>query len=272
MKKITMKCTIKISAAILATVFLICGHSTQLTTFADETNMVYGFNAVDGGIVWYQYDGTLLKNSWLEFRGKHYYFDENGYVCIGEREIDGVTYTFGPDCALIGDAPGSTTSVPEGTTINPGYDVTRDQLKVYCDYIVNTICTPEMSQFNKLKACYKFIIDHTSYVRTYETPAGDWTPSFANQVYLAGTGNCYRYAAAFAYLAKDLGYETKVITGQVPSKKGGMTPHSWTEVSIDGKYYLFDTELEDANGVDHFMKTYETNPNYVKKDEWDIHF
>lgn len=261
----------KIAILFSLIVLFLSGKVLETKTFADENHMVFGFNAVEGGIVWYQYDGTLLKNSWLTFDGKQYYFDENGYIVRGTKVINGITYEFGSDCALITTASAPETT-PAGTTVAAGYECTRAQLKANCDYVIAQATTEAMDPFTKLKFCYQYIIDHTSYVRTYETPAGDWTPSFANQVLVAGTGNCYRYAAAFAYLAKDLGFETKIITGMVPSKKGGQTPHSWTEVFVNDNYYIFDTELEDANHNDYFMKTYKAHPFYDKQVEWPVTF
>ena len=54
------------------------------------------------------------------------------------------------------------------------------------------------------------------------------------------TGNCYVYAGMFVYLARELGYETYQISGHVRLANGGLHPHSWTEVKVANRWYVFD--------------------------------
>ncbi|MCR5118011.1 MAG: transglutaminase-like domain-containing protein [Lachnospiraceae bacterium] len=55
-------------------------------------------------------------------------------------------------------------------------------------------------------------------------------------------GNCYVMAATFTEMARLLGYDAIQISGQVPSRKGGLTPHSWVEIRISGLTYVFDPD------------------------------
>lgn len=63
---------------------------------------------------------------------------------------------------------------------------------------------------------------------------------FANYGFNHYTGNCYVYAGMFVYLARELGYETYQISGHVRLANGGLHPHSWTEVNVGNKWYVFD--------------------------------
>ena len=58
-----------------------------------------------------------------------------------------------------------------------------------------------------------------------------------------GRGNCYCYAAAFYYLARQLGYDVTIISGRVGSDGD---PHGWVELEMDGVWRIFDPELEMA--------------------------
>ena len=40
-------------------------------------------------------------------------------------------------------------------------------------------------------------------------------------------------------MARLLGYETYYVEGQVPLASGGMGPHGWCEIVIDGFTYVF---------------------------------
>lgn len=215
--------------------------------------------AEDGKIYWQFPDGTLARD-WVEIGGDWYFFcPSDGSMAI-DTTING--FMFGPDGKFIGMEPEDEEYVKD------------QQLKDLVEYDLSMIVTSEMAEEEKIRACYMFIIDNAAYKRTYETPSGDWTGEYAYQLLTSGKGNCYRYASAFAYLVKGLGYETKVITGEVVSRKGGTTPHSWTEVRIGDEWYIFDTELQDANGKDYYKKTYENFPSrpLIKMSEWEVRF
>ena len=69
-------------------------------------------------------------------------------------------------------------------------------------------------------------------------------------------GNCYVMAATFTALARALGYNARQMTGYVPSARGGLVPHSWAEVLINGTYYVFDPDLQEETGYSGFMFQY----------------
>ena len=73
--------------------------------------------------------------------------------------------------------------------------------------IVKQITNSRMSQAEKLKKCFDWVISKP-YVtrRTFANTAG-WPALYANDHFLLGGGNCFADAAAFAYLAKALGYK-----------------------------------------------------------------
>ena len=67
---------------------------------------------------------------------------------------------------------------------------------------------------------------------------------YANYMFVNGRGNCFRYAASFACIAKVLGYESRVAVGEISSSRGGMTPHGWTEVNVGGTWYMCDANMQ----------------------------
>lgn len=147
-------------------------------------------------------------------------------------------------------------------------------LKQCVTQILASIVTNDMSAEEKLRVAYQYVLDHTSYKRTYETPEGDWTEGYALQLLTTGEGNCFRYAAAFASLAKGLGYQARVATGQIRAARGGLTPHGWTEILIGEEWYIFDPDMEDAKKQDYYWKTYENYPvkPLNKEKEWSVEF
>lgn len=265
----------------------------------------YAFVETDQGVMWLNEDGTWAADCWLEIGDMKFRMDKDGYLMLGFTEVEGKTYylyhtgtmatgwlTLGEDVYFFGDD-----GVMLRDTMLNGYQFGSDgrliaaptpapeeaemeteektPLALTVDGILASIITPEMTEEQKIKACYDYMVTTNSYKRTYETPEGDWTADFAMQILTTHQGNCYRFAAGFGCLLKGLGYETRVATGHIGTRRGGLAPHGWTEVYIGDDWYIFDTEMQYANGKkNYYFKTYETYPSkpLIKRADWPIHF
>ena len=71
----------------------------------------------------------------------------------------------------------------------------------------------------------------------------DWFANFGFDNY---KGNCYVAAGTFYEMATLLGYSPRQMAGMVPSRKGPLTPHSWVEIDMDGKTYVFDPNFDNG--------------------------
>ena len=79
-------------------------------------------------------------------------------------------------------------------------------------------------------------------------------------------GNCYVMAAMFCEMAKLLGYDAHQISGTVPLAAGGVGPHSWVEVKINGTVYVCDPDFEyeeKKNGKTGYMIQYRQKGTWV---------
>ncbi len=250
----------KIYIAITIVVIGIClsilgdGISVQ----ASEQNPVVGELIEINSKIYYLYSDETFAMGWVSIGNDWFFFSPlDGSMAI-DTTING--FVFGKDGKFIG-------MESEG-------EINNQQLKDFIDYILSVIIKPEMSEEEKINICYMHIINNAVYKRTYDTPTGDWTGAYAMQLLTTGEGNCYRYASAFAYLMTGLRYEAKVITGEIGARRGGTAPHGWTEVKIHDEWYIFDTEMQDANGKDYFKKTYQSYPSkpLIKMIEWEVKF
>lgn len=87
------------------------------------------------------------------------------------------------------------------------------------------------------------------------------TKSYANDFYAHKSGNCYRFACMFSWLARGLGYKTNVVSGWVQAASGGRAPHGWVEVYQGKTTYVCDPDLaHEIPGHNWFMCTYATSP------------
>lgn len=279
---------------LLTAVCAALGFSSVLLAGGDAP-VPHGFLQEGQNVRWMDADGVWAQDEWQKQDGKRYYFGPDGYLRTGFLHLDGETYYLDPYVKtgwlrsgkdyyyfyedgtmarnvtmgnLQIDADGKMSYIPPEPEETPLQAVVRGILK--------QIVTEDMEPEEKIRACYRYLIDHTVYERFYEAPSGEWTwtRDYAEYVLTTGQGNCYRYASGLAYLVKELGFDVKVITGEVKARRGGTTPHSWVEILLDGEWFIFDCELEDANGTDLFRKTYRSYPikPLNKLQEWRVDF
>ena len=71
----------------------------------------------------------------------------------------------------------------------------------------------------------------------------DYMETDALRMLETGYGNCYCYASLFWYLSRWIGYDATIYNGTVGVRR---SPHSWVEIQLNGRNYIFDTELEMA--------------------------
>ena len=125
------------------------------------------------------------------------------------------------------------------------------QSKLLCMQVIQAVTTPNMTQEQKLYACYRYVVDSCYYVLRGPANLNDPTWMKQKTVEMLSThgGDCISYACAFAGLAASLGYKSRVIYGRVPGSRDqapdGFTTHGW--VLIDGLQYDPEGEAENWN-------------------------
>ncbi len=147
-----------------------------------------------------------------------------------------------------------------------------------CDTIVldtlAQITTPEMSTYDKVLACYDWLIDNCryGYLSEYTIPDSpeDEGITRAMDMLAYKIGACDDYSCAFAAMTRALGLNCYTVYGQTSTASGGYTGHIWTVIKINGVEYVFDPQVEDniAKGGKvyyyRFCKTYnEVYENYM---------
>ena len=121
----------------------------------------------------------------------------------------------------------------------------NNELDSWLRKIVLARTDASMTQEQMLRAVYLYTRDSFTYLRRppYEFGVYDYMETDALRILETGYGNCYCYAALLWYLTRWIGYESVIYNGTVGVRK---SPHSWVEITMDGKTYIFDAELEMA--------------------------
>ncbi len=203
-------------------------NSGKIYYFDENGVLQTGLQKVDGNSYYFDVDG-VLQTGWQKIGGSDYYFDESGKMITGWTKIDGMDYFFDTATGKL-----DTEKTPQETP-----------LERLCRQIVESQVKESDSINTKLSKLFQYVTWKHSYLRSYSfTGASGWHKTYAYNMLTSKRGNCYSYAAAFAYLAKKAtGLPVRVGWGGTPARLGGLTPHGWCEIRINGVWYVFDPDL-----------------------------
>lgn len=146
------------------------------------------------------------------------------------------------------------------------YSSKNEELDRYLRQITSECIRDEMTQLEKFRAVYDWVIQNCSYLALPFVEGTDWEPEIALEMFKTHQGNCFYYAAAVAMLARNTGLQARAVTGSC-YQTYTWVDHSWTEVVLEGTTYLCDAEMEGVFAAeegwvwDLFMKEYGTTPN-----------
>lgn len=186
---------------------------------------------------------SAQKTGWEKFEGKSYYFyEENKKSVLAVNRI--VEDKYYVDIT--------------GVKVN---DKVIDLAIKY----VNEHSSPKDTNEKRLKDCYEYLYKNYKYKTMFGTPAVSDMEGCAEHMFTYHNGNCYRYSATFAYIARVLGFDSRVVIGKVRGVYGDMVPHSFTEVFVDGKWLICDASQNTAYGSFNWYLC--TAENYPKRFE-----
>lgn len=110
-----------------------------------------------------------------------------------------------------------------------------------------------------LEAAYNWVVN-TGYNNAI---TGTTVSTAATAIFQNGSGDCTARAASFALMARQLGYDCKVITGTIPYTNGTNAEHTWTEITVDGRTYVCDPDFEWEKKVNGYMINYGDSGTWV---------
>lgn len=118
------------------------------------------------------------------------------------------------------------------------------ELDAAVNALFDELFEPGMDTYDKVKACYDWLIENISYKRPYHESMGYWQCAY--QVFRDGIGTCNCYSNAFAVMMRYIGLDCYVVEGSTTASGGGYTGHEWTTIKIGEDFYIFDPQVEDA--------------------------
>ena len=223
--------------------------SIEATQYVDTTAPVnhlytYTLRCLDekGNTVSGYLDDTLFflngvpANGNVTEDGSSYYF-ENGHFRSGYQRIGGKLYYYKngkiqKDAVVGSSAEGYTYADENGVCCE------SEEIRLAAKFMMEK-CKGD-TRYERQKYGFRYMAKNFPYRRSYDHPkAASDIPALAVDLFKKESGNCYRYAAAYACLAKIAGYRTRMVIGTTTG-----LPHGWTEVMVDGKWYICDVDAQ----------------------------
>lgn len=226
---------------------------------------------------WYYMKETgKYYSGWQEISGRKYYFGSKGMLKNGWIKVNKSQYYQTKAKGIYKTAVIKDSSDGEYYFVNENGKRIDNKLTKYLVKVYRACTTESMTKEKKLYAMYMYLATpkgrnkHFQYERRYDdykyVGKSGWTADYAYQMLSSGKGNCYRFACCFGYFAKMLGYDSYVNAGQCRSRRGNYVPHCWTEIRMNGRTYVYDSELQFAGSASNlYKKTYSTFPITIKK-------
>ncbi len=227
--------------------------------FKSSGVMVTGWKKISGYKYYFNASGKAVTG-WKKINGKKYYFKKSGKMATGLTKIGSKKYYFNKKGVLQKKKIVGTKKTGYYYAGSDGVVCTDKATRAACKWLMaNT--TSSMTRAQKLKAAYNYLWKNMTYKRTYGIPGASDLTDYAVEMLTTKQGNCFKYAASFAVFAKVLGYQTRVSVGYTTHYNGGWTSHGWTEVKVNGTWYLCDPDMQmNHPSVNAYMRTESTYP------------
>jgi hypothetical protein len=152
---------------------------------------------------------------------------------------------------------GRTGEIPRSVIMR--YSEMMDELALMVDEVLSKIIEPGMTETQKVKAVYDFLI--FQYVHTGESPLPD-SPKvdyvkrlaevnvdddrlgLAYGLMYGGQGVCDYFAALFAVLLTRMGIQAEIWGGNYVNRDGTRRSHAWNRAYVDGAWRWYDVDVE----------------------------
>lgn len=98
-----------------------------------------------------------------------------------------------------------------------------EYLYSYYENMLKKIIKKDMSTYEKVKACYKYVVKNMYHKDGY---------------------NCKHFSATFTALVRSIGIDAYCYSGETSTGSGGYTAHTWVQLDLNGKTYIFDPSID----------------------------
>lgn len=210
-------------------------NSVEKTSFTDtsgDKDKLYAYTVrcldSEGGVIsdYYNYtlyyrDGKIAKGI-VTSGGKKYYYEDNGSPAknkIVGSKTEGYFYA-GSD----------------------GVICESEDIKLAVDFVVKNATGTTSAR--KLHSCFRKLVSY-DYATVFGAPKNaEDMKNMGIRMFKQKNGNCYCYGAAFALIARVLGYDSRAVSGQILMYHGGLGGHGWADIKTNSGWLICDPDMD----------------------------
>lgn len=211
-----------------------------------------GLKLEDGKFYYYK-KGVKIKNKWMTIRNKKYYFQSDGAAAVGWSKIQNKAYYFASNAVMVKNKK------VDGVKINARgqASLTNSRIKLIfkAKLVAAKLTRKAEDDEEKLEACYEDVLKYRFIGKFGAASSSGWEVKSAYDMLVTKRGNSYSFAAAFGMLARQCGYDAKIVMGKITknTEEGEVTVnHAWVE--INGRVY--DPQTQQATGIELYGVEY----------------
>ncbi len=179
---------------------------------------------------------------WVKASGRTWFFS-NGQQMKGWQRIGGYWYYFTYD--------GMKTNCIAGNDTGGWYYVNSEGIRVtdtqMCLAVgfIRSCSQASQSPISRLRTCFKTMCTYT-YSWFPDSPGPSAFPGYAAHTFRVKIANCWRYGSAMAYVARALGFDSRVSLGGVTAHGPNypLSAHGWCEVCVNGVWKMIDVSMQ----------------------------
>lgn len=186
----------------------------------------------DGTKTYFFRDGKK-QTGWQKIAGRYYYLDKKGILQKNK---------------IAGDKKSGYYYVD-----SDGIRVTDSAVQAAVEFVMKHSDEKD-SRRKRLKSCYNALAGYQYRRVGRDKPAAKKMKAYALEMFRNKKGDCYRFAAALACIARVLGYDSRTAFDNT------VTLHGWTEIKTKGKWQTCDCSMRRVDKKNNFFlvdrKTY----------------
>lgn len=129
-----------------------------------------------------------------------------------------------------------------------GRKVNTREIRQAVDFVMRNSKAGD-SRAKRLKACYRALQAYPYFGMTNRAPKAKNLFSYARYMFSRHRGDCYYYASTMAYIARVLGYDSRVAVGGVTARRPAapLSLHGWCEVKYGKSWRMLDCSMQRAH-------------------------
>lgn len=196
------------------------------------------------------------------------YYAAKGKRIKGWKQISHQYYYFENDYKLAVNKIAGTSKSGYYYVDKSGIRVTTTEIRNAVTFVLKN-SNAKASNSVRLQQCVNALCRYPYRHMSTQAPKAGNLASYARYMFQNRSGNCYRYAAAMAYIGRVLGYDSRVTAGGVTARGqyAALSPHGWCELRMGNAWRIVDCSMQRVYGAKLYLVTRKTYPYRLRCDK-----